>query len=44
MSAAASIPVQQTEVAIAPLATIAKEDAASALEQFDTWLKSVSDG
>ncbi|MFM0023170.1 RHS repeat-associated core domain-containing protein [Paraburkholderia azotifigens] len=44
MSAAAPTPVQQTEVAIAPLNTIVKEDAGSALEQFDAWLKGVSDG
>ncbi|NYH23028.1 RHS repeat-associated core domain-containing protein [Paraburkholderia bryophila] len=44
---AASAPttaVVKTEVAIAPLVTIVKEDAGSALEQFDAWLKSVSDG
>ncbi|PQV44565.1 RHS repeat-associated core domain-containing protein [Paraburkholderia sp. BL21I4N1] len=44
---AASAPttgVVKTEVAIAPLVTIVKEDAGSALEQFDAWLKSASDG
>ena len=46
MSAAAAqtTAVVRTEVAIAPLVTIAKEDVGSALEQFDAWLKSVSDG
>jgi hypothetical protein len=46
MSAAAAqtTAIVRTEVAIAPLVTIAKEDVGSALEQFDAWLKSVSDG
>jgi RHS repeat-associated protein len=33
-----------TEVAIAPLVTFTKEDVGSALEEFDAWLRSVSDG
>ncbi|TKC89206.1 sugar-binding protein [Trinickia terrae] len=44
-SPAAQTPaVQPTQVAIAPLVQIVKEDAASAVDQFDAWLKSVSDG
>lgn len=47
MSATADQPpsaVKPTEVAVVPLARISGADAGSALEQFDTWLKSVSDG
>ncbi|RQH01655.1 RHS repeat-associated core domain-containing protein [Paraburkholderia dinghuensis] len=43
-NAAQTTAVVRKDVAVAPLATIAKEDAGSALEQFDAWLKSVSDG
>ncbi|WP_186035862.1 hypothetical protein, partial [Burkholderia gladioli] len=43
-STAAPQKVHETKVAIMPLVTIAKEDAGSALDRFDQWLKSVSDG